>query len=550
MCALTGLGLTIALADDASAKDAAVIVLQHAGDQRVSSAALRAVEGAVRTRLKLNVVDERSLSSRLARKVRHSPSSASPPNDTLPDEAAELLEVVAFGRDEQAIQQGRAVLQREAQRLTVTNRSDRASHALADACLYVVRALQHRGDTAAAVRQAEECLLLVPDLAPSPETHPEPVRAAVAAARETELGELQVVGTAVSDCQVYIQGRPFGKLPARVRLVPGRYSVQTDCVAEGLIHEATVRPGQRTRLTVASRLEQALRPANPRLLYTEQNQGSLTAQDLSEYAEWLTLAELWTLQQAGEALRLSRFQVEDRRVLSSAFVLEPLEPRASLPRRLSRAAAKLSCDPAPCSEPAHQVAQVLPGRPIWIATGAVGAAGMLGSWILWTRYRAHEADLRELPYTDSRYSDRLDQRDDIATAAIISTAAGSGLFATAAPFWLPERQRVPWWAWTAGAVGAASAGVGTALWLRHNQLEQCDAPAGDEAGSEPVTPECRRWRSTLPLAPMLVTQGASLLSLPLTYLVRNWTRSASASLDVGATPSGLRLSWTAVTAGL
>src|SRR5688572_14072097 len=96
------------LADDASAEDAAVVVLQHAGDQRVSTAGLRAVEGVVRTRLNLNVVDERSLTRRLARKVRQSPSSAAPPNDALSTEAAELLEVVAFGRDEQAIQQGRS----------------------------------------------------------------------------------------------------------------------------------------------------------------------------------------------------------------------------------------------------------------------------------------------------------------------------------------------------------------------------------------------------------------------------------------------------------
>jgi hypothetical protein len=146
-----------------------------------------------------------------------------------------------------------------------------------------------------------------------------------------------------------------------------------------------------------------------------------------------------------------------------------------------------------------------------------------------------------LSVTDSRYSDRLDQRDDVATLAIVSTAAGSGLFATAAPFWLPERERVPVWAWSAGALGAASAGIGTALWLRHNELEPCDGQDRDA---------CKRWRSELPLAPMLVTQGASLLSLPLTYLVRNWTRSGTGSLAVGATPGGLHLNWTAVSAGL
>ncbi|HMJ14039.1 MAG TPA: hypothetical protein VK524_21625, partial [Polyangiaceae bacterium] len=251
------------------------------------------------------------------------------------------------------------------------------------------------------------------------------------------------------------------------------------------------------------------------------------------YATWLAVSELWTLQRVGGALRVQRWQVNGGSLASAGFVMDQAQPHETLASRFERAAARLSCSPPPCTDIPEEETIAPPGRPLWLVAGGVGAAGMLGSWILWSRYRAHDSNLRDMSTEHPRYADALEDRDTASTLAIVSTSAGSALFAAAAPFWLPERQRVPWWAWSAGAVGVASAGVGTVLWLGHGRFESCE----DDV-------ECAR-RSSLPLAPMLVTQGAALLSLPLTYLVRSWIDADSASVQLGVTPLGLQVGWSA-----
>jgi hypothetical protein len=91
--------------------------------------------------------------------------------------------------------------------------------------------------------------------------------------------------------------------------------------------------------------------------------------------------------------------------------------------------------------------------------------------------------------------------------AIIASGGGASLFALGLPFWLPERQRVPLWAWYAGALGVAAAGTGTVLWLNPGDPYRIDNCPEES---------CTRNPSHLPLAPMLVTQGAGLMAVPFT----------------------------------
>src|SRR6185503_9863571 len=142
------------------------------------------------------------------------------------------------------------------------------------------------------------------------------------------------------------------------------------------------------------------------------------------------------------------------------------------------------------------------------------------SWIAWARHadleREIERGTEEPGFSNASFEDARRDRDSFELIALVSTSAGSALFAASMPFVLPERQNVPWWAWSVGVAGTAAAAVGTRLWLDHGELVRSACPEGS------IDP-CWRRRSELPLAPMLVTQGIGLLAVPLTYVVRGWT---------------------------
>jgi hypothetical protein len=76
------------------------------------------------------------------------------------------------------------------------------------------------------------------------------------------------------------------------------------------------------------------------------------------------------------------------------------------------------------------------------------------------------------------------------------------------------------------------AAAGTVLWTKNGEVEQTDCGT-----QEP----CYSKTSTIPLAPMLVTQGASLLSIPLTYLLRGLGDDQQGAARIHVEAAGLRL---------
>jgi hypothetical protein len=109
-----------------------------------------------------------------ARNVLPTEGERSVETEALQRESAELLEAVAFGRDEETIARGERVLERERGRLG--SRSEEAKRALSEICLFVARALLHRGDLARARAQIRQCWRIVPDLSAPASLHPPEVR--------------------------------------------------------------------------------------------------------------------------------------------------------------------------------------------------------------------------------------------------------------------------------------------------------------------------------------------------------------------------------------
>jgi hypothetical protein len=519
----------------AARQEVAVISLRREAEQPVPERALRALAKVIERSDGLTAVDSGVLTRRLAGRLRPPPAVESGVSDALERESRELLEAVAYGRDDETIARGKAVIRREGVRLTATNRSEAASRALADICLFVLRALMHRSDESGARSQARECLRLVPDLTPPIETHPPQVRTLVAAMRSERLGRLAVAAVAPASrtCVLSIQGRRAGPLPVEIELPPGAYSIQADCGSTGLVREIVVRAGATERIAIAPRLERALRLERPTVLHLERASVPLEAEELALYAEWLAVSELWTLERRSSVLQVTRWERASGGLLEIQHARVVLEPAATLEDRLGAAAIRMLCVGVACGDADQPVRPPAPAA--GIALAGAGVAAMLGSWIAWNSFRELDDELAELDLDDPQYAETHSVRNTFGTIALVTTVGGSAMFAVAAPLWLPPRRDVPWWAWASGAAGGVGIGVGVALWIDHRNLEPVECP--------PDVVSCGRFRSTVPLVPMLLTQGASLSALPLTYVIRNWTRSAEGALAVDFSRHGFTVSW-------
>jgi hypothetical protein len=523
--------IVIGTTSPAVAKEAAIVAVSPGGTEAAMEVALTAVRRAIDGRSDVAVLNAELMARRIRRRVRK-PAALDPAIEgNLEREAREMLEAVAFGRDDETTARSRAIVRRETPRLAATNRSDRAARALGDICLFSVRASLHLGDTANAQHRARQCLGLVPDLSASPETHPEDVRALLPAARAARLGRLEVIAVpARPSCELRIQGRPAGKLPARLELVPGAYAVQVDCGAIGSIKEVLIEAGGTERVLAFPRLEQALLPDSPTVLHLQRGEAAIGRQELSQLAEWLGISELWTLRRTGQQLHIVRWEHSGASLVTRGETLEPLAPYETFEPRIEAAAARIACMPNGCGTAAREPEGS--GRTAWTLAGGVGVTAMFGSWLAWARYAELDSDLDD-PST-AAYEDKLDERDTWGGVALVSTVAGSTLFAGAALF-LPDAEPAPWLAWTSGAVGVAALATGTALWLRNGRLEAVDCP-------DPQP--CLRRRSTIPLAPILVTQGASLLAFPVRSLTKGRAGPDARNVTVSVAPGELRVGWT------
>jgi hypothetical protein len=518
------LGLAVALGSPvATARDAAVLSVHVAAPAQEGRAV---IERVLRARGQLDVLTDEEVTARI--------TTAAPAIPVVPETAAialahdslELLRGVAFGEDGATIERGRAVLARERARAAALDRSDGSAIDLSDVCFFVVRALLHRGDSDAGRDQARECLRLVPDAAPGEERHPPSVRTLLSSIHSEPKGRIAVSAVAPGrePCTLRVQGRPFGHPPAVVELVPGTYSVELDCGSGiGRLHQVAVTAAQMTTLRIAPNLDMALRVQGSQLVL-DPAASRLSDAEIGLLRGLLLTDELWLFDGSRRTARLTRIWTDHGQTRTRASEV----PIAGSPERIEALVADLACDGESCRQSELRARTAL--SPLGLGIGVTGIAAIAASWVLYTQYARSDSEMRPLEQGTPAFNAALQRRDAFATAAWVTSAIGSASLAGAAPMLLPRAKGMPWWALATGAAGATLASVGTVVWLRNGTLEWSTCPG---IGA------CLLEVSTVPLGPMLVFNGASLLSVPATYLVRSLFDDAAPSMDVSATHGGV-----------
>lgn len=463
-----------------------------------------------------------------------------------------VLEDVAFGRNQQALDVGQPLIAELDPHLAALGRDDQASSDLANLCLYLVRAHAQKRDAASAAQQVRMCLRLVPDLAADPRLHPPAVRELLGAARrelDEGSGGILAVHAASTDpegCAIRVNGRNVGRTPwARVPLVPGPYATQIECdpARAGRVHPVQVAGDAPTRITIRARLAEAL-STRPAIALSYPSRSDLAVHlddDVAVLAEVIGAERVLVAVDDGQSLVVRAFSVsaDGTRVLGSAAVPQPFDDvhsREAVQAALAGRRDDSVVDPGTPAAPAARgdggaVASIVLGS--LLAAG--GIAGLGVGWGLWVELEARHAEWSQFTGA-SRLDPRfLEVRDALDTLpwAMLGTGAGGGFLLTlAVPFLFPQTDEYPWWSLVIGAGGAALVAVGA--W----QMTQT-APIGG-----PTEPEDQRTNDAEFLGAHLIAHGVPLLSVPLVYLVRAATGgdpSSGASVQVDGERAEVRI---------
>lgn len=259
--------------------------------------------------------------------------------------AEQVLEDVAFGRNQRALDIGQPLLADLDPHLAGIGRDERAAADVANLCLFVVRAHLQKRDEGAAREQAWLCLRLVPDLAAAadPRMHPPSVVALVSTMRDdldAGGGGVLAVHSSPTDpeeCTIRVNGRAMGQSPLlRITIPPGTYSVQMECDPSrpGRLHAVTVSGGAPTRAVLHARLAQALE-TRPGLSLVYSDPGDVTERlsaDISRLGTLLGASRVLVAVDDGSSATLRAFALHEGSVAEltgSAAVPQPIDDQTS-----------------------------------------------------------------------------------------------------------------------------------------------------------------------------------------------------------------------------
>jgi hypothetical protein len=421
------------------------------------------------------------------------------------------------------------------------DRDARAARALQNGCLHAVRVVLERGEREGAKEEARRCMTRFPGIEPDIREHPPTIFGLLGEVRgellARTLGSLRV-DSAPRGCSAFLNGREVGATPVDIPgLIPGEYRVQVECAGQspqsGRVHRAVVA-AERKVLFVDTALDRAVRTSpSLALSYRDQREeAALRVSHARAIAHILDVERIVLVSVAGSGtVRLDRVDAGSQRVVASVVVALGPEQVARLGDRTALAvdalvrgeslafdtepATRIAAGSAEVPEAPRPAAAAPRSAPLahrqLVARGGANPFAPLG-WTLGT------AGI--LTLSAGWIARGLDATGD---DAVMATALAGGLLVgVAAPFILPPREGVPWWAWTAGLAGGGLGAWGVWAIADHGRCELRFASGG-----------CRVEVRSADAGSLLVAAALPLLEVPFFYLLRPravWRR-AYAILD-------------------
>lgn len=436
------------------------------------------------------------------------------------------------------------------------NRTKNQAQNVLDTCLYMVRALYDTGDRTRAEEQARQCVRLVPRGEANPRKHPPEIVELYGAASQPgpqETGSL-AIDSKPQGCEVRINGLHLGQTPFTMTgLYPGNYQVQVECDPDrrGRVHRAVVGT-ESTEVFVDVELDRAVR-TEPllRLRYADEPDEERAREDALAVASILGVeAVVLAARSTPDVLELRVVKTaEAERILVVRLPMSPAGPPDDSAADAAVALANGQCidftgpRPLTIACPGEAVRPLRPPRGQWIAgltLVSAGGASLVASYalLLWRR------DTGDVVVAQVRADPTITTNQDkwlrLGDGLIVTAATGGALTVAAMPLFLPYRSKTPWWAWLTGGLG-----VGFAVGAIVSGATAESAPAGnrkceDRLGSIDEAQTCVDRGRSVDRAIVLGTTAAPLLTIPLTYLLRQGEekRKASVTPSIVMGPAG------------
>lgn len=397
--------------------------------------------------------------------------------------------------------------------LSTLARDDERARTLLDTCLYGVRALAETHEPHAQAR-ATACRRMLPTVAPTPHLHPPEVLAMLDRAERALAAEPAATLTITSDvdgCAVRLDGIAIGETPLVAdALPPGTYEIVVEppgaASSAARVHTVTLDETP-LAISVDTTLERALRTdGSLRLVYDTIDDAiaERVAHGLA-LASTLGASELW-LVAAGDA-----------------DLVERIDVATGVPIALDRTASDRAYAGAGLAPPRRSELELAMGGTML----ALGSAAWITSLALVAPAQGYGA-LATQPFpTDVDYLDRRNRWESWEAPMLALGTIGPALAAASLPLLVEHEDEVPWWSWALGAVGVVTLGTGLGL-----------AASAPTCGHERPSAECVEGTARLDAGIATLSAGLSLVTLPLTHLVRS-AIDAPVRVDASASTTGL-----------
>lgn len=395
------------------------------------------------------------------------------------------------------------------------------AHELFDVCIVSASQSAQAGEPRAAERQMQECVRAFPSMRAPAEYHSQETRELFArVASQLQRGpvaSLVIRNSSQQACVTRINGVPVGPAPAAVELLPATVRIQLECDdAPGRIHHVSLRSGF-NEVTLDPDFDRSIVSSPPRMRILYASAARLETRRASDMAALArgVRAETLLVVEASAHVTVQRFDGSGRALqrFDWSAPAEDTAARANLVRALLAPPAR-----PPQPPPVAVRRSAADDSAAWITPTAIalGYSTAVAASLFSLARRAGER-------SDSlgRSSFDIDGYRSDLRIGLIGTSAGAVLATSAEVIGLPQRASVPWWAWTAGGLGAAALMAGALL----SPPSECRQMAPQ--------PRCTTWQADSLLRPLLLIHSVPLLALPLKYAV-----SATFGVDASANAEG------------